>query len=129
MMQAADEMMGTYYDIGQLLDIGLRGLLNFNQSRSLRVFDFGTNLKVCSVGLRICFEYLYQKKILPRLQNPPKGKWLFRELKPGKWPQAMYEDYDGTDVEATTPAHFANSGFFRDEFTLIARFKDGNRIL
>lgn len=128
MMDAADEMIGKQYDIGQLLDIAIREILGYDQSRPLKFFDFGKKLKVCSVGARVCYEYLYQKAIKPNLAEPLQGKWLFRALKEGKWSESRYKNYNGTDVEATAPGHFANSDYFRDEFKLVARFNNGKRI-
>jgi len=128
MMEAADQMIGTGYDIGQLLDIGLRGLLGYDQDRPLQLFDWGKKKKVCSVGVRICYEYLYQKAIKPAVPNPRPGKWLFYALNPAKWPPDKVAAYHGTDVEATAPAHFANSDYFQNEFELVARFKDGQRV-
>ncbi len=123
MRDAANEMVGENYDIGQLLDIAINRILGFNHQRRLSIFDFGENKKVCSVGVRTVFENLYTEKI-KSAQDPP-GKWLFHDLNPGKWSEKEIAKYKGTDVEATTPAHFANSEYFNSEFTLIARFRNG----
>ena len=128
MMDSADQMIGIRYDIGQLLDIAIRGILEYDQDRPLSIFDFGRKRKVCSVGVRVCFEYLYQKMIKPSIPDAPKGKWLFRSLNPDKWPPSEIEKYKGTNVEATAPAHFANTDYFKNEFELVAKFKDGERI-
>jgi hypothetical protein len=132
-------MLGQPYDVGQLLDIAFSGdLLGYDHRRPLPIFDFGETKKVCSVGVRIIFEYLYQKikdtvPPRPEFADRPEeknrtGKWLFRYLNPGKWPPEKIKKYKGTDIEATSPAHFSNSDFFCDEFALIAHFKDGKRI-
>jgi hypothetical protein len=128
MRDAAFEMVGKEYDMGQLLDIALRQILNYGQDRPLSVFDFGKKKKVCSVGVRVCFEKLYQDKIKPTLHGRPDTKWLFPRLNPEKWPQDKVERYRGTNVEATAPAHFANSNYFQNEFEPVARFKEGKRI-
>lgn len=128
MMDSADKMIGTQYDIGQLLDIAIREILGYGQDRPLSIFDFGRKKKVCSVGVRVCFEYLYQNMIKPSIPDAPEGKWLFRSLNPDKWPPSEVEKYKGTDVEATSPAHYANTDYFQNEFLLIARFKNGERI-
>ena len=124
--EAAMEMVGEYYDIGQLLDIALNDLLGYDHQRRLKIFDFGREKKVCSVGVRVAFEYLYKSKIKKEDSRP--GKWLFYELNSEKFPKEAIEKYEGTDVEATSPAHFANSDYFCYEFELIARFSGGKQL-
>ena len=121
--EGADQMLGTDYDIGQLLDTGLNGLLGFNHQRRISIFDFGRKKKVCAVGVRICFEYLYQKRI--KIPGSTSAKWLFDKMNPRKWAEKQLANFKGTDVEMTTPAHFANSDYFRHEFELISRFENG----
>lgn len=123
---AAKEMEGEDYDIGQLLDIAIYGLLGYDNQRPLPIFDFGKKKKVCSVGVRTAFEYLYKKRIKKPDSRP--GKWLFYELNPDKWPSEAIQKYKGTDVEATSPAHFANSDYFCFEFELIATFENGKQV-
>lgn len=123
---AAEEMKGEDYDIGQLLDIAINGLLGYDHQRRLTIFDFGRKKKVCSVGVRVAFEYLYKERIKTADSRP--GKWLFYELNPEKWPPEAIRNYKGTDVEATSPAHFANSDYFCFEFDLIATFDNGNQV-
>lgn len=123
---AAMEMVGEDYDVGQLLDIGINGILGYDHQRRLKVFDWGRKRKVCSVGVRVTFEYLYQSRI--KTQDSRPGKWLFYELNPEKWSQEAVQKYRGTDVEATSPAHFANSDFFCHEFELVARFDGGKQV-
>jgi len=123
---AAKEMVGEDYDIGQLLDIAIYGLLGYDHQRPLPIFDFGRKKKVCSVGVRVAFEYLYKERIKTEDSRP--GKWLFYALNPDKWPPEAIQNYKGTDVEATSPAHFANSDYFSYEFELIARFDNGKQV-
>jgi hypothetical protein len=123
---AAMKIVGEDYDIGQLLDIAINDILGYDHLRRLKVFDFGRKKKVCSVGVRVAFEYLYKSKIKTESSRP--GKWLFYELNPEKWQQKEIQKYQGTDVEATSPAHFANSDYFCHEFELIARFKGGKQM-
>ncbi|MCP4583266.1 MAG: hypothetical protein GY839_16785 [candidate division Zixibacteria bacterium] len=127
MMDTAKRMLGSDYDIGQLLDIALRQILGYSQHRKVRFFDFGKKKKVCSVGARVCYEHLYMKKIKPSLDNPPRGKWLFHSVYADKWSEKFANNYKGTDVEATAPAHFANTDYFQNEFELIAKFDNGHR--
>lgn len=123
---AALKMVGEDYDIGQLLDIAINDILGYDHQRRLTFFDFGRKKKVCSVGVRASFESLYKKKI--KTENSRPGKWLFYELNPEKWTQKQIQEYRGTDVEATSPAHFANSDYFCNEFELIARFEGGKQL-
>ena len=118
-----DGMVGVEYDIGQLLDIALNGILGFGNLRLLKIFDFGRKKKVCSVGVRVAYEKLYLDKI--KKPGDREGKWLFYSLNPDKWTEEEIQNYRGTDIEATTPAHFANSNYINFEFDLIARFNNG----
>lgn len=123
---AAKKIKGEDYDIGQLLDIAIYGLLGYDHQRPLPIFDFGKKKKVCSVGVRAAFEYLYKKRI--KTADSRSGKWLFYELNQDKWPPEAIREYKGTDVEATSPAHFANSDYFCFEFELIATFDNGKEV-
>ena len=119
-------MVGEDYDIGQLLDIAVNQMMGYEHQRRLRFFDFGRKKKVCSVGVRVAFEYLYQLKI--KTKDSRRGKWLFYELNPEKWSPKAVREYRGTDVEVTSPAHFANSDYFCREFELVARFQEGKLV-
>lgn len=129
MRDYADEhLIGTTYDVGQLMDILVNTILGYPNVVHDRIFDWGKNLKVCSVGVRVLLERLRQ--VLDENGQPSFGK-LFRKLNPlapwpgGVFPQSRIPDQYGVDVEATAPAHFANSHYFDNEFTLIAVFDDG----
>jgi len=124
--EGAEELVGTVYDVGQLLDIAINGLLGYEHTFKIKIFDFGKKKKVCSVGVRSVFEYLYQKKI--KKTDNEEETWLFNTINPRKWPEDLVKKYQGTDVDATTPAHFANSDYFDNEFKLIARFHKGVQI-
>ena len=80
---------------------------------------------MCSVGVRVIYEAVLQD-ILGR---PAAGiKFLFRNLNPKRWTQEQCREYRGTDVEMTSPAHFANSNFFGHEFKRVVRVKNGQFI-
>ena len=125
LQHAALEMVGEYYDIGQALDIFVNLMLGYEHKRRLKFFDMGRKKKVCSVGVRAAYEYLYQIQLL----KPPmaEGKWLFNTLDPQKWPEKLLAEFNGTDVEKTAPAHFANSELFCHEFDLVAKFNGGKQ--
>ena len=113
MKDAADRMIGTDYDIGQLFDIAIKSLLNFEKIRKLSIFDFGKKKKVCSVGVRVCFEKMYQK------EKSNSTKLLFSKLNKKKYLYDKVSNFKGIDVEATSPAHFANTDHYNNEFKLI----------
>ncbi len=125
MREVAEDLKGEDYDIGQLLDIAINSIMGYKFRMKYKWFDFGKKKKVCSVGVRVPFEKLYQNKI--RTKSPEQQKWLFYQLNPDKWPQKKVQEYTGTDIEMTTPAHFANSDYFLYEFELVAKFKDGRQ--
>jgi len=123
---SATEMEGEDYDIGQILDIAINGILGYEPDQPLRIFDLGRKKKVCSVGVRAAFEHLYMSRIKTTDSRP--GKWLFYEMNPEKWLENAAQEYEGTHVEITSPAHFANSDYFCHEFELIARFEGGKQV-
>ncbi len=131
MMKAADELNGTIYDVGQLLDIAINRVLGYPHTIHYRVFDFAKYCKVCSVGVRVCYErarkYIEQKngnEPMPRLFSKFKyDTWLERDVV-----MSANTEMRGVDVEATAPAHFANSEWFDDEFELVAEFDHGRRV-
>jgi len=124
MFRITQTMYGVNYDIGQLLDIAINKILGYDGIR-LKVFDAGKKNKVCSVGVRTVFEKLNQKF---KLSNK-KGKFLFHDLAFNKWEPECYSTFKGVDVEATTPAHFANTNFFNGEFKFVSSFNKGKRII
>lgn len=126
MRKAVMDMVGEDYDLGQVLDLAINNILGYDHQRRLKFFDLGKRKKVCSVGVRAVFEFLYQSDIRTTDSRP--GKLLFYKLNPEKWPEKKIKDYRGTDVEATAPAHFANTDYFDYEFELVARFNNGEQI-
>ncbi len=121
MEKACDELYGTFYDFGQLLDAVINRVLGYVHVIEYKIFDFGKDQKVCSVGIRMAYEKL-RKAVEPAMER------LFNKLNPEKWTVSQIEKFERTDVEATSPAHFANSNYYNDEFKLIARFNMGERI-
>lgn len=121
MEKACDELYGTPYDFGQILDIAVNAILGYDHSINFSIFDFSKSQKVCSVGARIAYERL-RKDIEPKMTR------LFNKLNPEKWTIKQLKKFIRTDVEATTPGHFANSNYFDNEFKLIAKFDLGKRI-
>ena len=130
MEQAAEPLIGTVYDVGQLLDIAINAVLGYPHVIKYRVFDFSQYCKVCSVGVRICFEHLRKTLNLYGHESFPR---LFSTFKFDTWPMRLVVAEDnteckGVDVEATAPAHFANSHDFDNEFEMVAQFDNGQQI-
>lgn len=104
---AAEKMLGTHYDVGQLLDIALNKILGYGVGSWHTFFDFGAKMKVCSVAARTIFEAL---RHWTRTELPSTSvKKIYDELFP--------KLFGGVNVERTAPAHFANSP---QEFQLVA---------
>lgn len=95
MWSAAQRMIGSHYDVGQLLDIALNKILGYNVSTWHRLFDQGARRNVCSVGVRTCFERARQVKEAAGIEPP------FRVL--------FEKDGQKLHVERTCPANFANT--------------------
>ncbi len=88
------------YDVGDLLDFLISGILSYRRTRKIRFFEFSRRYMTCSVAVRTIFERL-------RKHQKYDGNFIIPKL------------FRGVDVEMTTPAHFANSGWFSFEFTKI----------
>jgi hypothetical protein len=124
MCYAARQMIGRKYDKGQLVDFMINEAMGYPDRLKYHIFESGKKQKVCSTGVRVCFEYL--RKMMPQSGR----KRLFSNYKDPAYEQSprvkhMNEKGRGVDVEATAPGHFANSHFFDDEFELIAIFRYG----
>lgn len=120
------QMVGEDYNLNQVVDICISDIMGYDHQRHLNIFDFGRNRKLSSVGVRVAFEYLYNKKV--RREDSRPGKWLFYMLNLEKWSKDIIREYNGTNIEATTPAHFVNSDLYCHDFKLIATFSKGKQI-
>jgi len=88
------------YDVGDLLDFLISGILGYTRIRKIRFFEFSRRYMTCSVAVRSIFERLRKDEELKNNFMIPK---LFSDI----------------DVEMTTPAHFANSCKYACEFRKI----------
>lgn len=128
---AEKHLIGKVYDVGQLMDILINTILGYPNVLRYRCVDFGKKLKVCSVGVRVLYEAL--RKHLENSGQPAFPR-LFQKINPlapwpgGIFPQSRIPGKYGVDIEATAPAHFANSHYFDSEFRLVAIFDSGWRI-
>jgi len=95
------------YDVGDLLDFLISGILGYTRIRKIRFFEFSRRYMTCSVAVRSIFERLRKDKELENNFTIPK---LFRDI----------------DVEMTTPAHFANSDKYAYEFKKIIDWRELN---
>jgi hypothetical protein len=134
------EIWGTKYAISQLLNIMINRIMGYPNQDKINFFKKGI---VCSVGVRTVLEKwrkIYNKNRPPETPKLPK---LFRTISnristiEGNHIHSEYfaeertdggEPRSGVDIEMTSPAHFANSSFFDNEFKLIARFNNGKLI-
>jgi len=120
MKDAADKMIGTKYDRGQLLSIAFNQILGYPYKEKNYMFDFGSKYKVCSVGNGVCYRAFTKAFKLPK---------LFSKINP-VFADDLHKKYHdkvskrGWDVENYYPALFANSHMFDDEFILMLRIKD-----
>lgn len=122
MLEAANKMIGTKYDYGQLLDIALNHILGYEHIRKAKIFDLGKRRLVCSVGARALYE---QVRYRARWSlGYDKIDRLFNELNPDYWPKHEVEKFQRSDVELTSPAHFANSHYFKGEFKPVLSWRE-----
>ncbi len=76
---------------------------------------------VCSTSVRAILE-----KPRKTLEEDDDSSFLrlFNKLNPEKWSAEAIADFERTDVEMTTPAHFSNSEWFDGEFKKICSWED-----
>lgn len=130
----------TKYDYGQLINILINTLFfDDPDTQVVKIFDHSKTEKVCSVGARVVYERWIKWH---NAQVPPDKKLpkLFRTLNAkfenvGHLKEMYFKpdpknlnDRQGVDVEMTTPAHFANSEMFANEFKRVAVFEQGERV-
>jgi hypothetical protein len=123
-------IIGSKYDYGQILDIAVSGMLGYPNKLALHNLD-KPELIVCSVGCRLAFEHFRKNNPTANGYDPyPKlfstiNKELFEDAKENecaRFADEVLEDFEKSGhvtVEASTPAHFANSQFFGNEFTCV----------
>ena len=110
MQYPALRMLGTRYDIRQLMDIALNRLLRYNVSTYYRFFDWQFSNFVCSVAVRVCFDVM--RKNWSKHGHEPPFRILFADSEGSK-----------VHVERTTPAHFANTP---EMFELVGSWENEN---
>lgn len=113
MLDSANKIIGTKYDYGQLLDIAISQILGYPNIIKYKWFDMGRKRMVCSVGCRAIMEDLRHKLEQDGQETIPR---LFNKLNPMYWTEKELKEFSRVDVEATSPAHFANSRWFDGEY-------------
>jgi len=116
MYQTASELVGQPYDFGDLLDIMISGILGYTHVRKIRWFEFSRQKMVCSSAVRTIQEKLRQTL---EAENDFTFPRLFNQLNSSVWSEEHLKDFQRTDVEMTTPAHYANSQCCENEFEKI----------
>jgi hypothetical protein len=138
MRHSANRIVNSEYDEGQLFDFLLHQILGYPKE-PFTLFDLGNDRTVCSAGVATLFNRL--RKILnekdgdtiPRLfdivnVNLWKERGVFDNIDQCLDPEATPGvDSIRTAIERVTPAHFENTEYFQNEFTEVARFKNGKR--
>lgn len=108
---AAQIMIGTHYDVWQLVDIGILRLLGYSREKWTRIFDGGVLQRVCSVAVRAVFESFRRGQTF----------WDVHEGEQNEpYPRLFTRKGEKLHVERTTPAHFASL----EEFTFVMSRKD-----
>lgn len=103
--EIASRIVHRPYDVGDLLDFLISGILGYTDVRRIRFFEFSRRYTTCSVAVRTIFERLRKNQELD-------GNYFIPRL------------FEGVDVEMTTPAHFANSDKYDFEFRKIVSWKE-----
>ena len=119
MKESAEKTIGTKYDYGQLINIALSNVFGEDFEYKIKLFDMGSEKRVCSVGIRANFEHARKK--INKVVGSVVVKRLFNELRRDFWTGKEYEKFERVDVENTCPALFVNSKYFDSEFKTIAR--------
>jgi len=121
MYNVAKDLIGLDYDVGDLFDFMICKVLGYDSVRKVRLFEMSRKKFVCSTSVRTI-----QEKLRKSLEE--KGdltfKRLFNTLNPDKWSRRKIEKFERTDVEMTTPAHYANSLWFEGEFKRVCGWQD-----
>jgi len=121
MRSVAKDLIGSDYDVGDLFDIMVCKILGYDSVRRVRLFEFSRKQLVCSTSVRTIQEKL--RKTLER-EDDFSFKRLFNSLNPDKWTPKQVERFTQTDVEMTTPAHYANSAWYSGEFERVCGWQD-----
>ena len=129
MMDAYDQKIyGSEYDFLQLPDIALSQI--FKGPTKYKSFLSKKNQAVvCSVGAYASYEAFCKKHKLPVIFSKADIK-VFDSVHP-HWSKKKLEGLnkkDSDDWNAISPAHFANSEFFNNEFDFVGEYNHGMKI-
>jgi hypothetical protein len=127
-------LIGQDYDIPQLFRIAINGMLGYTaRAEAVPELDKGQANKVCSVITRVPFEHLRKHKALeaPAIGGVDPYKKLFGGMnvkkffeREARWAHAVVEAWQKNrrhDIELTTPADYACSDYYDNEFVEVTR--------
>lgn len=135
MRHAANRIVNSEYDEGQLFDFLLHQILGYPKE-PFTLFDLGNDRTVCSAGVATLFNYLRKElgdNSFPRLFDIVdteiwKKNGVYNNIDQCLDPNARPGfDRIRTPIERVTPAHFENPEYFQNKFKEVARFKNGKR--
>ncbi len=126
MLEGTLPILGTRYDFGQLLDIAMNQIAGYPFKNRINLFDLGTRLKVCSVGVASVYAYLRHEREKAGIYMPR----LFSTLNESTWNKDFIKHYlingEKWSVEQTYPCMFGlTETHFNKEFQLILWIKEG----
>jgi len=121
MYQTTMELIGMSYDYGDLLDFMINGLLGYTHVRKINWFELSRKKMVCSTSVRAIQEKLRQTLEAEGDFSFPR---LFDQLNNSKWSSQVIDEFERTDVEMTTPGHYANSAWFSGEFEKVCAWPE-----
>lgn len=129
MLEGCLPLVGTKYDIGQLMDIAVNQTAGYPYEYRHKWFDMGEEKKVCSVSIASIFAYWRHRKERQGEYNPR----LFEKLNYNKWDKQFVKKFmthkNVWDIESTYPAMFScTNTHFDNEFRLILWSKN-NKII
>jgi hypothetical protein len=93
MHKVAEDLIGREYDVGDLFDFMICGLLGYDSVRKVRFFELSRKNLVCSTSVRTIQEKL--RKTLEQ-EGDFSFKRLFNTLNPDKWSSRKIEKFERT---------------------------------
>jgi hypothetical protein len=127
MIMAMMAILGKQYDLGQLLAILCNELSGEPNTYDFNGTDFGSPLKVCSVGVACVYSAVVNHLATKGISVPR----LFQSITTDatKWPKGFVDTFmrkPQWDLDMTYPACFSNSqSHFRGEFVMVMKVENG----
>jgi len=127
MIEGTLPILLTEYDYGQLGQIAINQIAGYPYEQKWDFLDFGSDKKVCSVGVASVYTYWRHQLEKSGIKIPR----IFSKLNEKMWDRdfvkKFYEEGKGKwSVEQTYPANFSySSTYFDNEFELILYMNNG----